>query len=171
MDFCDKDFNYIGKTAKPSESRFITVQECFRDLIGGSTTIAWRTDFVKKLGGFHEIPGLDIYLPFMAILDKGAYFLLDSLQTYVQHADVNNTGLEGVWRAADDDGKMQLEELMQFQSIHGLYTIVGMLNKLGIENTEATEALCEHIFQRTASWQNVRARMAMKKLPPLALRV
>jgi hypothetical protein len=168
--FSDPELNHLGESALPRESKFITVQECFTDRVAGSASIAWSHEWFNRIGGLPPIAGSDVYLPFLAILDRGCYFLKDKLHVYVKYADPENTGLEGIWEQANDTEKLQLEELMHFQVTNGLFCIVGAMQRLGLENEAAHMALCEQIFQRAASWQNVRAHMTLAKIPPISLK-
>ena len=108
----------------------------------------------------------------LAALDKGCWFLDEQLYSYIRYADGENTGLEGVLRAAtSDEEKLQIEELMHFQATAALYTVIGKMNTAKLEREDAIQAIAMHVLDRAASWQNTRTQMALKKIQPLNLRV
>ena len=87
-------------TPFPKESRFVTAAEHFDERVGGSTFQA----FTRDLWDFAPVLSdtiSDVWLPYWAICKGGYYVVADKiLGSYYNHADLNNTGLEGVRRAA-----------------------------------------------------------------------
>lgn len=81
---------------------FIDPVENIKGLIGSSASSAWARDLYVKYGPLKEVESQDILLPFFATLERGIYYVNTPLHAYVKHADENNTGLEGVCRAAAD---------------------------------------------------------------------
>jgi hypothetical protein len=106
-------------------------------------------------------------LPFLACLDKGAYYLNERLHTYCKTVDENNTGLEGVYAAAKDDNeKLALEELMHFQVLAGIFTAGQKMQEAGLITEEGNAALITQILDRSASWQNTRQKLSLLKIQP-----
>lgn len=167
MWFANPDGSYHGETGHPTEDGWVKVSEVYTHFVGGSTTQAWTRKFYEKIGGLQGVGSPDMVLPFLACVDKGAYFLKEKLHTYCKTVDENNTGLEGVYAAAKDDNeKLALEELMHFQVLAGIFTAGTKMQDAGLITEEANAALITQILDRSASWQNTRQKMAMLKVQP-----
>jgi glycosyltransferase involved in cell wall biosynthesis len=170
LHFVEPDMKIYGVTARPKEDGFVTPKECLEGLVGGSTAHAWTRDFYNAVGGFGGICGFDAFWPFLATVRNGAYFIREELHAYVRHADPNNTGLEGVRRAADASGQLQIDELMSFQVTSAYLAANSVMDQWGIEDQEARFTLYNEILSRTAGWSDVRTQMTLKGIPPLPLK-
>jgi glycosyltransferase involved in cell wall biosynthesis len=167
MFFANVDGSYGGETGFPTEDGWVNVEDVYTKYIGGSTTQAWTRQFYEKIGGLQGVGSPDMVLPFLAIVDKGAYYLNERLHCYCKVVDEHNTGLEGVYAAAKDDNeKLALEELMHFQVLAGIFTAGLKMQEANLITPEANAALVEQILDRSASWQNVRQRMSLLKVQP-----
>ena len=167
MWFANPDGSYGGETGFPTEEGWVKVEDVYTKFVGGSTTQAWTRAFYEKIGGLQGVGSPDMVLPFLAILDKGAYFLPHKLHTYCKTVDEHNTGLEGVYAAAKDENeKLALEELMHFQVLAGIFTASLKMQEAGLITQEANNALIEQILDRSASWQNTRQKMSLLKIQP-----
>lgn len=161
LQFINADGSVEGITANPAQDGFVAPRTCLEGLVGGSTAHSWTRDFYEAVGAFQSIAGFDCYMPFLATARKGAYFLRETLHAYIRHADANNTGLEGVARAADEVGAMQVEELMHFQVSAGFFKANDVLDKWGVTEQDTRLALYEQILGRAASWTRVRQKMSL----------
>lgn len=171
MYFAEVDGSYGGETGFPTEDGWVKVDEVYTRYVGGSTTQAWTREFYEKIGGLQGVGSPDMVLPFLACVDKGAYYLNERLHVYCRVSDPSNTGLEGVYAAAKDENeKLALEELMHFQVTAGIYTAASKMKEAGLDTQEATNALVAQIVDRAASWQNVRQRMSLLKVQPLGFK-
>lgn len=167
MWFANPDGSYHGETGHPTEDGWVKVSEVYTHFVGGSTTQAWTRNFYEKIGGLQGVGSPDMVLPFLACIDKGAYYLNERLHTYCKVVDQNNTGLEGVYAAAKDDNeKLAIEELMHFQVLAGIFTAGQKMQEANLITPEANAALVEQILDRSASWQNTRQKMTMLKVQP-----
>jgi len=171
MVFMEEDGMVNGATGYPIESGWIKASEMFARYIGGSTVHAWTRDIYEKVGGLQGVASPDMVLPMLATIDKGAYFIADQVHAHRRVVDSNNTGLEGVIRAATTHEElMQLEELCHFQITAAMFTIAQKMKESGLESADATKALIECICSRAGSWQTVRQKMAIHRVRPIALK-
>jgi glycosyltransferase involved in cell wall biosynthesis len=167
MYFAKPDGSYDGETGFPTVDGWVTVDDVYTKFVGGSTTQAWTRSFYEKIDGLQGVGSPDMVLPFLAILDKGAYYLNERLHVYCRVVDEHNTGLEGVYAAAKDDNeKLAIEELMHFQVTAGIYTAASKMKEAGLSTADATNALVAQIVDRAASWQNTRQKMSLLKVQP-----
>lgn len=170
LHFMEPDGTHYGITGEPKVDGFVNPTLCLEGLVGGSTAHAWTREFYDAVGGFAGICGFDAFWPFLATVRNGAYFIAEPQHLYVRHVDPNNTGLEGAHRAADEVGKLQLEELMHFQVQTAYIHAVRALEKWDCQNQEARMTLFREILGRAASWSNCREQMTIRKIPPLSLK-
>lgn len=168
MYFANEDGSYHGETGFPNEDGFVKVEDVYSKMVGGSTTQAWTREFYEKIKGLQGVGSPDMVLPFLACVDKGAYYLHERLHVYCKVVDEHNTGLEGVYAAAkSDEERTALEELMHFQVLAGIYTAAAKMQDAGLSTQDANNAIIEQILDRSASWQNVRQRMSLQKIQPM----
>jgi glycosyltransferase involved in cell wall biosynthesis len=174
-EFIDEDGNRNGFTAFPLESRFVTGKETIERAVGGSSSIAWSRAFYEKVGGVHNTTSQDVFLPYLASQDKGLYFLREALHAYVQRADPDNLGLEGVYRAAKTQEEMlQLLELMHYSSL-STYRMAAikaeeLYPKWSEPGNEDKNAILCVIAGRGAAWADVRDQMTLKRIQPKLLK-
>lgn len=169
--FAEPNGVYYGTTAaKFEQDSFVDPINCIEGLVGGSTAHAWSREFYEAAGPFEGICGFDAHWPFLATLRKGAWFIKEPQLIYVRHADENNTGLEGIYRAADENGKLAVEELMHFQVATAYCHAARVMERWDSKNEEARMALFNQILGRAASWSRVREQMSVKRIQPMSLR-
>lgn len=177
MYYVNPDMSYIGETPHldvEAGDRWATIQDMTEHYMGGSTCQAWSREFWEAVGPMEGVGSIDVPLPFLGILLKGTYALCTRMHAYRKVLGPENTGLEGVYYAlpeGDIARRMQVEELMHFQVSAGHYFAVSRMEKLGIKNEEAMNALARCILDRSASWVNVRQRMSFEGVPPRAFKV
>lgn len=172
MYYAEPDGSYGGETGFPEADGWVKVEDVYTRYVGGSTTQSWTRSFYEKIGGLQGVGSPDMVLPFLAVVDKGAYFLHERLHVYCKVVDENNTGLEGVYAAAKDDNeKLALEELMHFQVTAGIFTAAVKMSEAGLTTSEANAALVDQIVDRAASWQKTRQKMSLLKVQPMMFKV
>jgi glycosyltransferase involved in cell wall biosynthesis len=165
--FATPEGEYTGENANPKASGWVTTQNCLKDLVGGSTSISWTREFFEKIRPLPGVPSLDVFMPFLATLDRGYFYLHDKLHTYITHAGEDNAGLGGVWLAGDEKKKLQVEELMHFQVTTGMYSILSVMDQNGWLNENNAAPVYEQIIERSSSWCSARSRLSLDRVPPL----
>lgn len=179
MQFLKPDMTLDGITAfsaqelKTGESRLVTAREHIERLVGGSSSMAWDREFFEKIGGMSEYHILDVYLPFLATMDRGFYFLNEQLFAYIRHEDQNNAGLGGQMLASkSDEETLQLNELSNYQVVSTLYAA----GRKAVEvyrdkwdNSDAAEALYQNIVHRTNDWAICRDMLTQRNVQPRSL--
>jgi glycosyltransferase involved in cell wall biosynthesis len=153
-------------------SGLVTARQHIECLVGGSCSMAWDREFYDKVGGLHGHQIVDVYLPFLATLDRGFYFLNEQLFAYVRHPDPSNAGLGGQMLAAKDDyEKLQLNELSNYQVVSTLYATGRKAVEQYMDkwNGDAAEALFQNIVHRTNDWAMCRDLMTENKVTPRSL--
>jgi glycosyltransferase involved in cell wall biosynthesis len=170
MQFINDDGTVGGITIHPENDGFLDPLYCLEKLIGGSTSHAWTKEFWQFASPLDPISSYDGYLVFLATLRKGAYMINEPLHAYVRHKDINNTGLEGVYRASDAVGQKQIEELMHFQVLAGFVTALQKFEQWGIENQAAKVAIYEQIIGRAVSWAKSRTELTVQRIRPQSLK-
>lgn len=171
---CDEKGFYLSETAWPLTDSWVKVEEMFPKFIGGSTSQAWTREFYEKIGGIKGCLGSsDVLMPLLACLHKGAYYIQERLQCYRKVLGPNNTGLESIYfdiPETDTNARLQMEELIHFQVIVGLYELLGKMHDNGLSRREAEEALSIAISDRCASLVQCRKKLSLAKLPPLSFK-
>jgi len=172
MYYVNEDCKYLAESAWPDKDGWCLVEEMFPKAVGGSASQAWTHEFFDKLGGLQGVGSQDVIMPFLACLDKGAYYLRERLHCYRKVVDPKNTGLEGVYYAYPEGHPMrlQLEELMHFQVMAGMYACLGAAQRLGLMTEAANAALANAILDRSASWCATRQNMSFAGVAPLPFR-
>lgn len=170
MQFLEDDGEVAGVTFFPESDGLLDPIYCLEKLIGGSTSHAWTKEFWQHAQPIDPISSYDGYLVFLASLRKGAYMICDPLHAYIRHKDVNNTGLEGVYRASSELDQKRIEELMHFQVLSGFATALNKYEEWGINNDAAKIALYEQIIGRSVSWAKSRTELTIKRIPPMGLK-
>jgi hypothetical protein len=181
MQFLKPDMSYEGTSVfsydlepsgKETEGRFVTAKEHLTRLVGGSSSMAWERSFYKKVGGLDGHTICDVYLPFLACLDKGFFFINEDLFAYIRHAREDNAGLGGQMLAAQtDEEKLLLNELSNYQVVSTLYNCGRVAVKLYEDkwNGEPCEALYADIVNRTNDWTVCRDMINKRGLQPRKL--
>lgn len=167
-----------GVNKYPRESKWITPIEHLKELVGGSTSQAWRQDLFERWGPLAPHALLDVYLPFCAALEASWYHLAEALHCYVQWPDDNNTGLEGALREAKTDvEKAKIEELTAYQLAANevLMTQVAEAHfKDAIDRGEECDDLrylYAVLLNRVTGWVEKRTILTRAGVAPMAMKV
>ncbi len=171
--FCTPDGVVKGITAHPGHSGMVDARTHLFMLTGSSSSTAWARDLVDKYDPFEESTISDVALPYYACLERGFYFLAEQLHAYLEHADPNNTGLQGALRAAvgDNAKTAQITEQGFFQLCHTYLAMVRRTQALWPERSDdAVRALHERFFDKAVEWTIVRGELTRMRTDPLALR-
>jgi glycosyltransferase involved in cell wall biosynthesis len=176
MQFIKPSGEVEGITAfNPNGSRFVTGKEHIEQLVGGSVSNAWDREFYNKIGGVHGLTIPDMFLPFLATLDRGFYIIDEQLFAYIRHPRPDNAGLGGQLLAAkgNDDETLLVNELVNYQTVSTLYQIgrvaVHVYPEQWANAPESTEALFNNIVTRTNDWTLCRDLLNKRKIQPRVL--
>lgn len=173
MYYVNERMEYQGETPAADADRWCTLEDMTKNLTGGSTCQAWTREFWDLVAPLDTVASLDVVLPFLAVLHKGAYLLKTRMHAYRQVHSPHNTGLEGVYNsfAPNDSRRLQVEELIHFQISAGYYCILRKMDALGLRTEDAAVRIANVILDRSASWVNCRQRMSFEKIPPIPFKI
>jgi hypothetical protein len=167
----DEEMKYVAETGYPLMDSWVKIEDVFPKYVGGSCSQAWSREFYYKIQGIKGCLGSsDVLMPFLSVLYKGCYYLNERLQCYRKVLGPDNTGLESVMFAIPEEdkaGRKQLEELIHFQVIVGLYEVLGKMYEAKLETRPAEEALSLAISDRAASLVRCRKDLSLMRVPPL----
>jgi glycosyltransferase involved in cell wall biosynthesis len=160
-----------GVFLRNGESGFVSVKEIISERIGGSSSCAWSREFYDRVGPIPGAVGPDTYLPPLAALGKGYYFLAEILHVYFKHASPDNTGLWGVYNSMDNAAdKLRVAELECWQIAAGLKSVMDQTNKMGLKvDDESGKALMEAFLEKVSGWVEVRHQLGLNRISPMAL--
>lgn len=170
IQFINEDNSVNGETDFPRESRFIQPNEMTERLVGGSSSQAWRHDFYETVGGLPDSVIIDVYLPFLATASKGFYFIHELLYAYFHWADLENTGLGGVLRAAEGDAKKQYDEVQRYQITSTYFAILDHIFRINCVNDEVLKTLSTHLMGLSKSLISIRDELTRQRISPIGLR-
>jgi glycosyltransferase involved in cell wall biosynthesis len=173
VQYCDKDGKFTGEmTAVESGEGFIDPVVNIDKLIGSSASSAWARDLFEKYGPLERVEAQDITLPFLATLERGLYYVPEPLHAYFRRADVNNTGMEGVVRAAEtEEDKHAATETCNYHFTSIFMTLLRRCETGGINITQDLfNALVNKLLHAANIWTISRDNLTMLKIPPRAMR-
>lgn len=170
MQFIETTGEVGGITLHPETDGFLDPVYCLEKLVGGSTSHAWSREFWKFAQPIDPISSYDGYLVFLATLRKGAYMLIEPLHAYIRHKSLDNTGLEGVYRASSEAEQKRVEELMHFQVLSGYVTALEKYESWGLNHDRAKITLYEHIIGKAIMWSKSRKELTLNRVVPASLK-
>jgi len=147
------------------------VRHCVEDKIGCGCP-AWRRELFDRIAPIPMTSGLDIWMPPLAAVLGGLWWVNEPLYTYVRHAEPDNLGFEGARSAATDEaGRRAIEELMFFQIARGWRWALAKMKELGAGTAEDHSWIRETVFAHEGSWSDMRETMSLKREPSRLLPV
>ena len=152
---------------------FLTTLDMYPGRVGGSSSSAWDYRFYMDIGGLHGVVGADVYLPYIASLMNGVYWLPEPLHTYMCYADDDNMGLEGRMRKAKDDNDdvklLQLHELAHYHLSSMLMSTAKKACEFPVWSEEAQVALNNEITMQFHGLLKTRDEMSIRRIQPMML--
>lgn len=172
-DFKENPNAEVQITAYGDVDRFVDPVDNVEKLVGSSASSAWSKDLYDKYGPMNGIESQDVLLPFFATLERGIYYVAKPLHAYVRRACENNTGLEGVLRAAKTDSdKAAYAELVNF---HCTSNWMAIMRRLAFAQTPLDNRIQDAIFNKAIEYTNIwclsRDSLIMNRIEPKAMRV
>lgn len=174
MYYVGQEMEHLGDGVTPAADGYGKLDEIVSNSLGGSSAHAWTRTFYEKIGGLgYQIGSQDIVMPFLAACDNGCYFITERLHCYRKCIGPENTGLEGIFFHYPEGSKerQQYEELIHFQVIAGLYTVLRVMDKNGWRTPEREQALATALLDRACGWTIAREKLTLAKIHPLPFKV
>lgn len=175
-------FNINGE-----EDCFVDPIRNINELIGSSASSAWSKDLYEKYGPLKGIESQDVLLPFFATIERGIFYVGKQLHAYIKHADENNTGLEGVMRAAQkklDNAQNDVEKVIASRPLnacienvnyHCTSNYFAILRRLqGLQSNidmKLYEALLNKAIDASNLWAQSRDNLTLMRVEPKGMRV
>lgn len=172
-DFKENPNSEVQVTSYGEDDRFVDPIDNVAKLVGSSASSAWARDLYDKYAPLNGIESQDVLLPFFATIERGLYYVAKPLHAYIRRADKNNTGLEGVMRAAETPEELSAyTELVNFHCTSNWFAI---LRRLALTQTPIDNKLQEVIFNKAIEYTNIwclsRDKLIMDRVEPKAMRV
>lgn len=154
----------------PTESGYVSAGLGLMRLAYGSTIWGYRRDFLKKVG--LDVPcTLDVYLGYLAALDKGYYVVANPQHVHYMAVDNENIGFQGKMRAAEKLGDKEtitrINELNRFQ-LFELYflTKVRQQELFPLAHHTDVEPLVNMLLSQACGWYGERKKLHEGKTTP-----
>lgn len=163
----------IAVSGYPTESGYVSGGIGIHKMAYGSTIWAYRRDFLLKVG--LDVPcTLDVYLGYLASLDKGYYVIANPQHVHFMAHDLENIGFQGKMRAAElagDKGTIhRINELNRFQLFElYYYTKVRQQALYPMAHADDQNALLNMMISQAVGWYNERANLHKNKVAPALL--
>ena len=162
-----EDGTLKGYTAFPEKSGWVNLKDCVDNGVGGSGSIAWRQSFYKLISPLPNLICNDLYIPILATVKNGLYFIEETLHNYVEHPDPKNTGLEGrISGTTDQSERLKLGELALYQISSSYLEIMKRMIKWGV-NEGAMVPILDKMISLNVEWINQRNIMESLKVQPM----
>lgn len=176
-----------GFTAPQRDEGWVDPVENIFNLVGSSASSCWAKDLFDKYGPMQGVESQDMLLPFFGTLERGLYYVNVPLHIYIEHADVNNTGLNGVCRAAtlakeaEEDpikrAKLADEEtaFAEVNNWHFTSNYFAMYRKIVQMDINLIPELANAVLQKAldgaAGWCAARDLITMQRMQPKLMRI
>lgn len=145
---------------------WVTVQDVVEAKVGGSSAPAWRREFWHRVGPAPVLCGCDVWMPPLASVLGGFYYLNTPLYTYFTHADLKNTGLEGVAKALPESERGAIDEHRFFQTAVSWHWVLRRMEALGVGSKEDRAWVKEAAWAHYEVWGDTRTAMTLRGEPP-----
>lgn len=157
--------------APPSRSAhnregWVSTGEVVLGRVGGSCAPAWRRSLWERLMPIPALCGPDVWMPPLAAVLGGLWYINEPLYTYVQHADPKNTGLEGVIKALPESARRPLDENRLFQTATAWQWVLRRMQQLGIGAPDERQAVVQAAVTHYEAWGDVRTAMSVNREAP-----
>lgn len=171
--FCDpvedRKLVVIGESCYPNESRFLNGTEIIKELVGGSSSIAWSREFMEEIGELQVSNLMDCYMPFLASQSKkGCYYVNEAVHSYVRWSSADNMGAMGILTALDDEAeKGKVTEVCNYQLTNSYIQTALKSEELYPNGAEKDRQTCyEEIVKHAIAWANQRNELTIHRIQP-----
>jgi glycosyltransferase involved in cell wall biosynthesis len=160
-----------GRSAFAREG-WVSVGDMVEHKVGGSAAAGWRRDLWKRIAPYPVIGGPDVWMPPLAGVLGGFWYVNRPLYTYYHHADPRNTGLEGALIAAKDDAERRvIDEHRFFQNAASWQWVQRRMESLGVGTAQDRSWVQQCIVAHYEAWGDTRMTMTLNREPPQAFRI
>lgn len=170
MWFADPDKPADGRSAYAREG-WVSVTDMLKSRIGGSAAMGLRRSFWQRLQPIPALCGYDVYLPPMACVLGGYWYIDEPLHTYVRHGGADNLGLEGVLRGIPEAEHRPVHEHMHFEIAGSYKWITRRMQALGVGTPEDRGAVGEMLMGHLLGWHDTRTEMTLSRQAPQPYRI
>lgn len=160
----------VMQSGYPTQDGYIGGGDGLFKMAFGSTIWGYRRDFLKKVG--LDVPcTLDVYLGYLACLDKGYYVVATPHHVHYMASDNENIGFQGKMRAAEAAGDIsqidRINELNRFQLFELYYLTAKRADELyPLAHQTDKNALLNMIIQQACGWYQERAKLHKARTIP-----
>lgn len=171
MYFEEPDGSNRGRTSFAREG-WVTVHDMVHEKAGGGSAAGWRRDLWQRLAPIPAIGGLDVWMPPLACVLGGFYFVNQPLYTYIRHADPSNTGLEGALAAAENDAARRvIDEHRFFQTAASWEWVLRRMKSLKVGMKADHDIVKEAVYAHCEVWLETRMTQTVNREPPQPFRI
>jgi len=160
----------VAITGYPTMTGYVTAGIGLSRLAYGSTIWGYSREFLEKAE--LDVPcTLDVYLGFLASLDKGYYVIADPQHVHYMAADNENIGFQGKMRAAELKGDLEemtrVNELNRFQ-LFELYLLTAARSHhlYPMQHELDRNAMTQMLINQAVGWYTERKNMHNKRWMP-----
>lgn len=151
---------------------WVSVEDCVVQKVGGSSAPAWRRSLWQRLAPIPRLCGVDVWMPPLACVLGGFYYLNEPLYTYWHHADGGNTGLEGALLAAQTDAERRaIDEHRFFQTAAAWQWVAKAMLRIGVGSPKDLSAVRDAAMAHYEAWCNTREAMTLAREAPQPFRI
>jgi hypothetical protein len=151
---------------------WVTVEEMVHLKVGGGAAAGWRRDLWKRIAPIPGICSPDVWMPPLAAVLGGFYFVNQPLYTYVHHADPSNTGLEGALLATEDPAaKRVIDEHRFFQTAAAWSWVLRRMKSMKVGTKADLDVVKESAHAHYEAWMDTRMEMTVKREAPQPFRI
>lgn len=150
---------------------WLDMKEIVKGLAVSSSDTNWRTSLWKQAGPMPELCTFDVWLPPIALVLGGVWFTRKVCHTYIQHADVENQGLDGVIRALAPKDQTPVLEAAQFQLTYTYSELMKWFATKGLGSADQLQVIYEQMMEKYMAMLHYRKELIYNRITPYRMNV
>lgn len=151
---------------------WVSLADMIKYKVGGGAAAGWRRDFWRRISPIPGICSQDVWMPPIACMLGGFYFIDKPLYTYLWHADGNNAGLEGVLLTLEDPAARRvIDEHRFFQTAAAYQWVLRRMTSLKIGSKDDFHWVRDAARAHYEAWLDTRMTMTVNREPPKPFRI
>jgi hypothetical protein len=167
MYFQEPGSSMPGGRSSFNREGWVTVKDEVTQKVGGSSAPAWRRSLWERVQPIPALFGTDVWLPALACVLGGFYYVNEPLFTYVNHADPNNCGIEGIERATPEAERAPITEHRYFQVTGSWMFALRRMLQLGVGTPDERNWVKEAALVHCEALIDARVAMTVNHQAPL----